>query len=109
MSEETVAIRLNRLEKWVAEVEDKAWAARQDASAARFVLGNLLLALAADGVMDIAALMTRLRLAATQLPETADQRATDEFLRDVLQVLQAAPPAGGGTPGAGSPPPPVFH
>jgi hypothetical protein len=109
MDEKDMAVRIERLEELVGAVEDKAWAAGQDASAARFVLGNLLLALAADRVMDIAALMIRLRLAATRLPESRDQRAAEDFLRDVLQALQATPPAGSGTPGGGSPPPPVFH
>ena len=54
------------LKRWIGVVEDKAWDAQAEASACRFVLGNLLVELQAKGVINAGAFIAKLRQAALQ-------------------------------------------
>lgn len=74
-----------QLEKWVGEVEDKAWAAQTDTSACRFLLGNLLGELQDMGLLDAGAFITKLRSA---LPPDMDSAQTRIGIADLLDDLQ---------------------
>lgn len=95
-----------KLEEWVGVVEDKAWAAQAEASACRFLLGNLLGELQHMGLLDAGAFITKLRSA---LPPDMDNAQTQMGIADLLDDLQLffhQQPKG--NPGEGNPGG-VFH
>jgi len=99
-----VAARIEQLEKWIGEVEAKAWGAARDAAASRFLLGNLVLELGRSGAIDAERFIRNLLTAAPRHPD--HPREIQEFLEELLRCLPSPEEdGGGGEPGA----PRVFH
>ncbi|ATA53105.1 hypothetical protein CKY39_07645 [Variovorax boronicumulans] len=92
-------------EKWIGEVEDKAWMANAEVFACRFLLGNLLSELNDRGLMDATAFVSRLQAGLTSPPQGLSQQqkfGLEDLLRD-LQLHFAHP--SDGEAGSGR----VFH
>lgn len=102
--DEGVVARIEQLEEWIGEVEDKAWAAARDAATSRFLLGNLVLELGRSGVIDAERFIRNLLTAAPRHPDYPKE--IQEFLEELLRCLPIPEEGGGdGEPGA----PRVFH
>lgn len=92
------------LEKWLGQVEDKAWMAERDAAVSRFVLGNLVLELGTTGAIDARRFIARLLALAPSHPD--QPAAVLEFLAELQRCLPESGESGaGGAPGV----PRVFH
>ena len=98
---------LDSLKSWIGVVEDKAWDAQAEASACRFVLGNLLVELQAKGVINAGAFIAKLRQAALQDTDNGPARFGICELLDSLHLHFHEQPSTG-IQGAGNPNG-VFH
>lgn len=94
-----------QLNKDLSQIEDGAWCAAAAAEGLRFVLGNLLLELRAQGVFDALPLMTRLLAAAGQVPGSRRRTGCEELAKALAAALAAQPLGTNGT----VPPGTVFH
>ncbi len=104
-SEPRTQLTAAQVEAWVGEVEDKTWSAKAEASACRFLLGNLLVELQGMGLMDAGEFISRLRLALPPDMDNAQARLGVADLLDDLQLFFHQPKSteGAGNPGG------VFH
>lgn len=103
--DELLPLTQEETEKWIGEVEDKAWMANADVFACRFLLGNLLSELHDSGLVDAPAFVSRLQagVAGSQQGLSEQQKlGLEDLLRD-LQLHFARPK--GSEAGSGC----VFH
>lgn len=82
----------------LGEVEDRAWDAVARAEACEFLMGNLLLALHATGVVDARALIDRLLLKTSNM----DNGQARLGIQDFLQGLKLTIASDTGNGGAGN-------
>jgi len=81
-------------EKWIGEVEDRAWDANATSFACRFLLGNLLAELNARSLVNAPAFLARLKLALSSGEQdhlSAQQQLGLTSLLDDLQLFFATP------------------
>ena len=79
-------------EKWIGEVEDRAWEANANGFACRFLVGNLLAELNASNIVNVPVFLARLKLGLSSGEQdqlNAQQRLGLTNLLDDLQLFFA--------------------
>lgn len=88
--EELLPMTQEETEKWIGEVEDKAWMANAEVFACRFLLGNLMNELHDSGLMDAPAFVSRLQAGSQRGLSEQHKLGLEDLLRD-LQLHFARP------------------